>query len=95
MITNGRHYLAVQTGRDYVAVAQMVDQARRCGHDHRMRVLLEARANRRLELARRDVAADETGKHWAQADIAARQGRVRLVQGHAKDVVARIKEEQS
>lgn len=93
MIMTSKHYLAVQTGRDYVAVAQMVDQARRCGRDHHMRVVLEARANRRLELARRDVAADKTGAHWAQADIAARQGRVRLTQGHAKDVVARIKEE--
>lgn len=92
-MSNERHWLAVQTGRDYVAVAQMVDQSRRCGHDHRMRVVLEARAHRRLELARRDVAADKTGKHWAQADIAARQGMVRLTQGHAKDVVARIKEE--
>lgn len=92
-MSNERHWLAVQTGRDYVAVAQMVDQSRRCGHDSRTRVRLEQRANRRLELARRDVAADKTGKHWAQTDMAARTGQVRLAQGHAKDVVARIKEE--
>ena len=92
-MTNSRDWLAVQTGRDYVAIAHLVDQARRCGHDHRTRVLLEQRAHRRLELARRDVAADGTGRWWARTDAAARQGQVRLTQGHAKDTVARIKEE--
>ncbi|MGO1992256.1 MAG: hypothetical protein ACTH2Y_10570 [Corynebacterium sp.] len=88
MVIDDRTYCAVMTGRDYVAVARMIDRARMIPHDREAQTRLERRAARRLELVRRDVKDDGTGRVWARTDIAAGQGLVRSTQGHARDAVA-------
>lgn len=93
MVTTPQAYMAISTGRDFVAVAQMLEHSRQCGPDRRMQVELEQRARRRLDLAREDVKASGTGDVWTRTDEAARTGQVRLCQGHARDAVEKIKGE--